>query len=100
MALKGPAGRPIPAVVEYQSRFCRGCGHDLVGLTGRRCPQCGRDFPALVVRPHPRGRDGRWLVIVVVGVGAVLALIGLKVRNMPPRQPTPGAGPTTLTSPG
>jgi len=35
------AGREVPD--EYDV-FCEGCSYSLVGLTGDRCPECGREF--------------------------------------------------------
>jgi hypothetical protein len=98
MAWKGPAE---PITVEGYSRFCRNCGHDLLGLSGQRCPQCGRTFPALVGCPRRhRGRDGRWLVVGVVVAGTVLAVVALRYRNLMPVQSTPVTRPTTLTVDG
>src|SRR5947199_10067726 len=86
-----PKGHTIPDLVEGHARFCRGCGHDLIGLTGQRCPRCGRVFPALVYRP-PRRRNGRWLVLGLLALGSALAVVGLKYRVVEPR---PAASPAT-----
>ena len=72
-------------LVEGHARFCRGCGHDLIGLTGSRCPRCGRVA-------HPKdwrrrrageGAAGKWVVASVLLFGVVLALIALKFRRPP-----------------
>ena len=84
-------GHTIAGLVEGHPRFCRGCGHDLIGLTGQRCPRCGRSFPALVYRPQRR-RNGRWLVLGLLALGTALAAVGLKYRVV---EPQPATGPAT-----
>jgi hypothetical protein len=83
----------MPELLEGHARFCSGCGHDLLGLSGQRCPQCGRESAALVYRPRPAG-NGRWLVLGLLGVGIVLALVGVKFRRLEPS--VAPAGATTL----
>jgi hypothetical protein len=83
----------MPELLEGHARFCSGCGHDLLGLSGQRCPRCGRVSAALVYRPRPAG-NGKWLVIGLLTVGIVLALVGVKFRRMEPSAAPAGA--TTL----
>jgi hypothetical protein len=80
----------MPELLEGHARFCRGCGHDLLGLSGQRCPRCGRVSAALVYRPRPAG-NGRWLVLGLLAVGITLALVGVKFRRMEPSAPPAGA---------
>ncbi len=52
--------RPVPDAFDLQ---CEGCGYSLVGLSGDRCPECGRVFvpgelPLARVPWLFRGRDG------------------------------------------
>src|SRR6476661_6218638 len=88
-----PNLRGMPEVLEGNARFCSGCGHDLLGLSGQRCPRCGRVSAALVYRPRPAG-NGKWLVIGLLAVGITLALVGVKFRHMEPSAAPAGA--TTL----
>ena len=81
----------VKKLIEGHARFCRGCGHDLVGLTGCKCPRCGR-----VYRPGDsrRGRAGagtagKWVVAAVLLGGLILALVALKFRR-PPARRSPG----------
>jgi hypothetical protein len=90
-----PNLRGMPELLEGHARFCRGCGHDLLGLSGQRCPRCGRVSAALVYRPRPPG-NGRWLVLGLLGAGIILALIGVKFRRFEPAAPPAGA--TTVPS--
>src|SRR5690348_4263231 len=95
-----PKAHGMPELLEGHARFCRGCGHDLLGLSGQRCPRCGRVSAALVCRPRPAAGNGRWLVIGLLGAGIVLALIGIKFRRLEPAvQPAGATTVPTLTQP-
>jgi len=94
-----PKVRGMPELLEGHARFCRGCGHDLLGLSGQRCPRCGRVSAALVYRPRPPG-NGRWLVLGLLGGGIVLALVGMKFRRWEPgAQPAGATTAPALTQP-
>jgi hypothetical protein len=88
--------RTSPGLVEGHPRFCRACGHDLLGLTGEQCPRCGR-----VVRPRvsrhapPNAASGKWLVAGLLAVGLVLAVVGVKYRKVEPRRDPPSTNTTT-----
>ena len=77
----------VKNLFEGHARFCRGCGHDLVGLTGCTCPRCGR-----VSHPKERGRRagagaaGKWVVATVLLGGLILAMVALKFRRHPARR--------------
>lgn len=81
-------------LIEGHARFCRGCGHDLVGLSGSRCPRCGRVS-------HPKdwrrrrageGAAGKWVVATLLLFGLILAMVALKFRRPPARRdPRPPA---------
>src|SRR5205085_4354613 len=56
---------PSAPVPEEYDVFCEGCGYSLVGLSGDRCPECGRPFsggelPYARVAWLHRRRIGRW----------------------------------------
>ena len=56
---------PAAPVPEEFDVFCQGCGYSLVGLSGDRCPECGRPFdpnemPYARVPWLHRRRIGRW----------------------------------------
>jgi hypothetical protein len=34
------------AAQSQQLPLCLNCGYDITGLTGRRCPECGKELPA------------------------------------------------------
>jgi hypothetical protein len=94
-----PKVRGMPELLEGHARFCRGCGHDLLGLSGQRCPRCGRVSPALVYRPRPPG-NGRWLVLGLLAAGTALALVGIKFRRLAPvSQPAGATTAPALTQP-
>src|SRR6185312_3821310 len=44
-----PAFDPGKAVVEQYDVFCEGCGYSLLGLSGDRCPECGKVFEPLAL---------------------------------------------------
>jgi hypothetical protein len=78
-------------LIEGHARFCRGCGHDLVGLSGCTCPRCGRvshpnDWRR---RPAGHGAAGKWVVATLLFGGLILAMVALKFRRPPARR-----GPT------
>src|ERR1017187_4798216 len=60
--------------------FCRGCGYALVGLTSRRCPECGREFDpenprTFLVRPR------RGVLRRIIKIGLVLGCLMLPVAG-------------------
>jgi hypothetical protein len=78
-------------LIEGHARFCWGCGHDLVGLSGSTCPRCGR-----VSHPNDwrrrrtgAGRAGKWVVATLLFSGLVLATVALKFRRPPSRRGSP-----------
>ena len=78
----------VKNLVEGHARFCRGCGHDLVGLSGCTCPRCGRvshpnDWRR---RPAGPGAAGKWVVLTLLFSGLILAMVALKFRRPPARQ--------------
>ena len=77
----------VKTLVEGHARFCRGCGHDLVGLSGCTCPRCGRvsrpkDWRR---RPGGAGAAGKWVVATLLLGGLTLAMVALKFRRPPAR---------------
>jgi hypothetical protein len=81
-------------LVEGDARFCRACGHDLVGLTGCTCPRCGRVSNPQDWRRRRAGQGaaGKWVVGTVLHFGVMLALVALKFRRPPARRaPRPTA---------
>src|SRR5688572_21437628 len=89
---------PVKNLIEGHARFCRGCGHDLVGLTGCTCPRCGR-----VSNPRDWRRRGNGLsatgtrvVAVLLLAGLILAVVALKFRRPPARR---GVPPVAATAP-
>ena|SRR5687767_14491709 len=81
-------------LVEGHARFCRGCGHDLIGLTGCTCPRCGRVSNPKDWRRRQTGQGaaGKWVVGTVVLLALMLALVALKFRRPPARRgPAPPA---------
>ena len=78
----------VKNLVEGHARFCRGCGHDLVGLTGCTCPRCGRvSHPTDSRRSRTgSGAAGKWVVATVVLAGLILAMVALKFRRPPARR--------------
>jgi ribosomal protein S27AE len=90
-------------LVEGHQRFCRECGHDLLGFSDSVCPRCGRSNVLVTARrPHrrrPQNAVGRWVVLVLVLVGTVTALVALRFRNLPrPGATTRPAGATQPTT--
>ena len=75
----------VKNLIEGHARFCRGCGHDLVGLTGCTCPRCGRVSNPRDWRRRGAGAGaaGRWVVATVLLFGLVMALVALKFRRPP-----------------
>lgn len=55
----------IPIDIPAERGLCRGCNYALRGLSGPRCPECGRAFdpadPATMNLGRPLGAMGRWL---------------------------------------
>lgn len=103
--LSTPAASMTPGI------FCKQCGYALVGLPGRTCPECGREFdPAnrrTFARRPPRGWVWRWgrRLAVVVLVSLLAAGTGLLWLwwGWQAEQPTIGKltslGATTLRTP-
>ena len=90
-----------PHLSEGHSNYCRACGHDLPGLSGERCPACGRTIHWRR-DGRPDGASGRWLAVGVVGLGVVLALVGVKYRRFegkPPPGPATKPAVPAVTSP-
>jgi hypothetical protein len=77
----------VKNLVEGHARFCRACGHDLVGLTGSTCPRCGRvSHPKDFRRRTGAGAAGKWVVATLLLGGLVLAMVALKFRRPPARR--------------
>ena len=81
----------VKNLIEGHARFCRGCGHDLLGLSGSTCPRCGR-----VSRPNDwrrrragPGAAGKWVVATLLFSGLILAMVALKFRRPPVRRAAP-----------
>jgi hypothetical protein len=97
-------GPELVGLVEGHARFCRRCGHDLVGLSGERCPRCKRTLPALVYRPKPTP-GSRYVVLVAMGMGLVLAAVGWQecqqgaAAEPEPSRAAPAAVPLEHASP-
>src|SRR5688572_19550787 len=81
-------------LIEGHARFCRGCGHDLVGLTGCTCPRCGRVSNPKEFRRRGTGpgASGKRLVATLLVFGVVMALVALKFRRPPARRGVPQPG--------
>jgi len=74
---------PAPAVSTRLRAFCRACGYPLIGLPGKTCPECGKEFdpqnPRTFARRPPRNMAWRWgrrvaALILVLVVTASLCL--------------------------
>jgi hypothetical protein len=91
----GRKGRATAPLVEGHIHFCPDCGHDLLGLSGDCCPRCGRRSQ-MTLRPRTDGTSGRWLVVAVLACGVILALVGVKYRNLSPPPTFPARGNTTM----
>jgi uncharacterized OB-fold protein len=77
----------VKKLVEGHARFCRGCGHDLPGLTGCKCPRCGRvSHPSEGRRRTGAGAAGKWVVATVLLAGVILAIVAVKFRRPPARR--------------
>jgi hypothetical protein len=81
----------VKNLVEGHARFCHGCGHDLLGLSGSTCPRCGRVSHPNHWRRRPAGRGtaGKWVVATLLLSGLILAMVALKFRRPPPRRAAP-----------
>ena len=89
---------PAKNLIEGHARFCRGCGHDLVGLTGCTCPRCGRVSNPKDWRRRGNGLSatGTRVVAVVLLAGLILAIVALKFRRPPVSR---GVPPVAATAP-
>lgn len=91
--------RLLDKLAEGDLRYCRGCGHDLLGLSDDVCPRCGRVNPGTRPALRPRKRTGTWVVLAVVAVGVTLAGAGLRYRLFQSQRPAATQPTTTPTRP-
>ena len=47
--------RLIPKLKIAAAQWCAGCGYDLRGIPGSRCPECGREAASLIFANQPAG---------------------------------------------
>lgn len=58
--------------------YCSGCGYNLTGLAGERCPECGRDLASGIVYGERRRSPGRIVggavcLLPLIPIGAIIA---------------------------
>jgi len=65
----------IRAFLARRDVACPGCGYNLRGLAGTRCPECEREITLGV----SRSEQGRWRGPAVVLLGAILLALGVQI---------------------
>lgn len=87
--------------VPHRSRRCLTCGYTLDGLSGKRCPECGREFDAIdprtfrwdppIDKDHARTKNG-WIVSLVYAAPQIVSLVFWMRHAMNPSVALPWGG--------
>ncbi len=70
-AIRGDSPEALRAFLASRDVSCVGCGYNLQGIAGPRCPECGH---VMAVEEFSRSRLWRWPNVLALAVHAVLPM--------------------------